>query len=255
MLAMPFWITAALLTLVACLAVLLPLARRKAAETDGSGFDLAVYQDQLAELDRDLARGAIDGAEAAEARAEIGRRILKLSGQQTKESEGAGSRAGRIIATLAVLAVPVASWGIYAAIGSPHLPAQPLQARLDRNPAENTVFELVARAERHLDANPEDGRGWDVLAPIYYRMGRYADASVAYRNAINLLGANAVREAGLGEALAAAAGGIIVADAQAALERARAAGKPAVLELITDPEQISTRTTISRLRQAAAGAS
>ena len=220
MLAMPFWITAALLTLVACLAVLLPLARRKAAETDGSGFDLAVYQDQLAELDRDLARGAIDGAEAAEARAEIGRRILKLSGQQTKESEGAGSRAGRIIATLAVLAVPVASWGIYAAIGSPHLPAQPLQARLDRNPAENTVFELVARAERHLDANPEDGRGWEVLAPIYSRIGRHAEAAEAHANAIRLLGSTAARELAHGEALTAAAGGAITPEAKAAFDRA-----------------------------------
>ncbi|AUH32810.1 thiamine pyrophosphate-binding protein [Paracoccus tegillarcae] len=36
-----------------------------------------------------------------------------------------------------------------------------------------------------------------------------------------------------------------------ALERARASGKPAVIELVTDPEQISSRTTITKLREQA----
>lgn len=219
---MPFWIVAALLTLLACLAVLLPLTRRKADEAGSTGFDVAVYQDQLAELERDLARGAINPAEAAEARAEIGRRILRLSGTEVKASEGSGGRAGRVIATLAVLAVPVASWSIYAATGSPHLPAQPLQARLDSNPAENSVFELVARAERHLDANPEDGRGWEVLAPIYSRIGRHADAANAHAQAIRLLGSTAAREVAHGEALTAADGGAITSQANAAFERALA---------------------------------
>lgn len=219
---MPFWIIAALLTLLACLAVLLPLARRKADEADGPGFDMAVYQDQLAELERDLARGAIDASEAAEARAEIGRRILRLAGQEGGARAAAGGRAGRLVATLAILAVPIASWGIYAAIGSPHLPSQPLQARLERNPAENTVFELIARAERHLADNPEDGRGWEVLAPIYSRIGRHEDAAAAYRHAIRILGASAAREMAFGEALTSAAGGAITPEAKAAFERASA---------------------------------
>lgn len=219
---MPFWITAALLTLLACLAVLLPLARRRDGAADGADSDLAVYQDQLAELDRDLARGAIDAAEAGEARAEIGRRILKAAGKADVAGARGNGRAGRIVATLAVLAVPLASWGIYAAIGSPNLPAQPLAARLDRNPAENTVFELVARAERHLAANPEDGRGWEVLAPIYHRIGRFDDAATAWGHAIRLLGSTAAREVALGEAVASAAGGTITPEAKAALERALA---------------------------------
>lgn len=219
---MPFWIIAALLTLLACLAVLLPLARRRGEAADGPDFDLAVYQDQLAELDRDLARGAIDASEAAEARAEIGRRILKVAGKGAAAEARGNGRAGRIVATLAVLAVPLVSWGIYAAIGSPNLPAQPLAARLDRNPAENTVFELVARAERHLAANPDDGRGWEVLAPIYHRIGRYDEAATAYGHTIRLLGSTAAREVALGEAIASAAGGAITPEARVAFERALA---------------------------------
>ena len=220
---MPFWIAAALLTLLACLPVLLPLARRGAAVPADADFDMAVYRDQLAELDRDVARGAISGGEAAEARAEIGRRILKASNAAGRAPRRTGfSRAGRIIASLAVLMVPLASWGIYAETGSPQLPAQPLHARLERNPAENTVFELVARAERHLDANPEDGRGWEVIAPIYHRIGRHQEAIAAYRHAIRILGSSAAREIALGEAMVSAAGGAIGADARAAFERALA---------------------------------
>lgn len=219
---MSFWVLAALLTLLACLAVLLPLARKRDDSAGEAGSDLAVYQDQFAELDRDVARGAINGAEAAEARAEIGRRILRAAGKGEGSAASRNGRTGRVIATLAVLAVPLASWGIYAAIGSPHLPAQPLAARLDGNPAENTVQELVARAERHLAANPEDGRGWEVVAPIYQRLGNYGDAATAWGHAIRLLGSTATREVAHGEAIASAAGGAITPEAKAAFERALA---------------------------------
>lgn len=219
-----FWIAAALLTLGACLSVLLPFARRPAAAAHAADHDLEVYRDQLGEVERDFGRGLIGKAEAEEARAEIGRRILRLSGQDAA-GEAAPSRAptgSRIAAMAAVLAVPLVSWGLYASLGSPDVPAQPLEARLSGNPADNTIDELVARAERHLAANPDDGKGWDVLGPIYLRMGRYAEAAKAFATAIRLEGASAAREAGLGEAIASAAGGVISADAVAAFGRALA---------------------------------
>lgn len=217
---MLFWIVAALLTFCACLAVLAPMVRARGEPGADADYDLEVYQDQLAELERDVGRGVIGGTEAEQARAEIGRRILRLAGDGREDRPATITRLGRLVATLAVLAVPLASWGIYAATGSPHLPGQPLQARLNANPAENSIEELVARAEGHLAANPEDGRGWDVLAPIYYRIGRYNEAAIAYGNAIRLQGSSIAREIGLGEAIAANAGGAITTDAQAALERA-----------------------------------
>ena len=217
---MLFWILAALLTLGACLSVLLPAVRARRLAPADNEYDLAVYRDQLAELERDVGRGLIAPDEAGQARAEIGRRMLRLGGDASRRS--GASRLASIIATVAVLAVPVASWGLYAATGSPDLPAQPLAARLNKNPADSSIDELVARAEAHLRANPQDGRGWQVLAPIYQRMGRAPEAVVAYRNAIRLLGADAQREIGLGEALAAQGGGMIGTDAQAAFERALA---------------------------------
>ncbi|MGP2491775.1 c-type cytochrome biogenesis protein CcmI [Mesorhizobium sp. PUT5] len=219
---MMFWIIAAALTLGASLTVLLPLAGGRRAARDGSSHDLAVYRDQLSELDGDLARGLIQPAEAEQARAEIGRRILRLEGGGHAQAGAARSAptALRLVSAIAVLAVPLVSWGLYSEIGSPDLPSQPLAARLTKNPADSSADELIARAESHLAANPNDGRGWDVLAPIYLRMGRYADAATAYRNALRLEGPTAQRQTGLGEAIAGTAGGVISAAAQAAFEEA-----------------------------------
>lgn len=219
---MVFWIIAAVLTLGASLAVLLPLTGGGRAALASAPHDLEVYRDQLAELDRDLARGLIQPSEAEQARAEIGRRILRLEGEGAAGTGAAASASGalRLVSAAAVLAVPLVSWGLYSQIGSPDLPSQPLAARLTKNPADSSVDELIARAESHLAANPSDGRGWDVLAPVYLRMGRYSDAVAAYRNAIRLEGATAPRHAGLGEALASTAGGVVSAEAQAAFEAA-----------------------------------
>ena len=219
---MLFWVTASLLTIGAILSVLVPIARRSPDREPPSSHDLEVYRDQLSELDRDAARGLIGAAEAEEARAEIARRILKIADDSTRPDGGGapGFRAARAVGFAAVLSVPLVSWGLYAALGSPDMPSQPLAARLSVDPAKQPVDQLIARAEAHLQQFPDDGRGWDVLAPVYIRMGRYDDSIVAYQRAIKLLGATATRESGLGEAVASAAGGRITAEAQAAFERA-----------------------------------
>ena len=209
------WEIVALLTLGASLAVLLPLAGGMKAVSAASDHDLEVYRDQLSELDRDMARGLVKPAEGEEARAEIGRRILRLGATGGRDADThRPTRTAKLVATAAVLALPLVSWGLYGELGSPDLPSQPLAERLAKNPADASVDDLVARAEAHLTANPADGRGWDVLAPIYLRLQRFPDAVVAFRNAIRLDGDSAVRQAGLGEAIAGAAGGIVSADAQ-----------------------------------------
>jgi cytochrome c-type biogenesis protein CcmH len=217
---MVFWFVAALLTLGASLAVLLPLASRPKGESAGNSHDIEVYRDQLAELDRDASRGLIRPEDAEQARAEIARRIIKADGEKPSARTQSRALMGRSLGAVAVLAVPLVSWGLYAAIGSPNLPSQPLQERLAQNPSESSVDELIARAEGHLAANPQDGRGWDVLAPIYSRLGRFDEAVTAYRNAIRLQGSTAIREAGLGEALTNAGSGVVSAEAQRAFEQA-----------------------------------
>lgn len=218
---MPFWIVVGLLTVTACLAIILPLSGSRREVAGAREHDLEVYRDQLAEIERDAERGLIGKDEAAQARAEIGRRILKLDA--TGEDGGAAGRGNALVrglAMAAVVAVPVTSWGLYSAIGSPDMAGQPLAERLAKDPAASTIDELVARAEAHLRANPEDGRGWDVVAPIYLRLERVGESAAAFRNAIRLNGDSAPRWTGLGEALMAGAGGVVTTEAVDAFERA-----------------------------------
>jgi len=81
---------------------------------------------------------------------------------------------------------------------------------------------LLARVENHLAEKPDDGRGWELLAPLYLRLGRTADAVKARANALRLLGETAGRLADLGEALVADANGVVTANARAAFDRATA---------------------------------
>ena len=92
---------------------------------------------------------------------------------------------------------------------------------MSQDPAKTDLAVLVANAERHLAANPQDGRGWDVLGPIYLRVGRLEDAESAFRKAITLLGPSATRQSGLGEAIVLQAGGIVTEEAQLVFQSAR----------------------------------
>jgi cytochrome c-type biogenesis protein CcmH len=106
-------------------------------------------------------------------------------------------------------------------LGFPGLPDQPLAAR-SNGPENRSIAALVAQVEDRLERNPEDGRGWEVIAPVYMRLGRFDDAVRARRSALRLLGATAAREGDLGEALVAAANGVVTAEAKGAFDHALA---------------------------------
>ncbi len=217
---MILWILLALLTAIVAAALLYPLSRRPEALAPENAGEIAVYRDQMKELDRDRAGGLISAEEAEYARAEIGRRLLAAA---AKSGEGAGDASKpSIVRKLAIGVVtvvpPAIGLCLYIMLGSPGLPDQPLQARLE-NPG-NDMSLLVAKAERHLAQNPNDGAGWDILAPIYFRTARLGDAELAYRNAIRLIGPNGARLSGLGETLVVANDGIVTEDARSAFEEA-----------------------------------
>lgn len=218
---MLLWIAFAVLTFAAVLAVLLPLARGRSAAPEAE-HDLAVYRDQLAELDRDRARGLIGEGEAEAARTEIARRLLRADAA-LKAAAGSGRSLARPVAVASVLFVPLAALGLYLAVGSPEMPDQPLEARLAASNGEHDVAAMVAQVEAHLEQNPGDVRGWLVVAPIYMRMGRYADAAAAWGKATALGADDLDTRESLGEALVAANQGIVTAEAQAAFDAVVAA--------------------------------
>ncbi len=221
-LSMTLWLILALMTAAAIFAVIWPLARY--ARPARSGSDIAVYRDQLDEIERDLAAGLIGETEAGAARVEISRRLLAAAdaAQATPTAFNATAAAWRrrAVAVASLLALPIVAGGLYLRLGSPELASAQPVAQRNVAPAPRSIESLVAQAEANLQRNPEDGRGWEILAPVYMRLGRYSESVTAWRNTLQLLGESAEREANLGEALTAEANDVVTADAKAALVRA-----------------------------------
>ncbi|MFL9823368.1 c-type cytochrome biogenesis protein CcmI [Rhodoplanes sp. SY1] len=228
----------ALMTAVALGAALWPLVRRTGPGRGGD--DAAVYRDQLDEIERDLSLGAIGPAEAEAARVEVSRRLIaaaEAAAAARPASQPGGGSAVRKVAAAVLVALPLAGLGWYLVTGSPEMPGQPLAERLARLHAGKSgetdqnaaMAAMVPKVEAHLRSNPEDGRGWAVLAPAYMRLERFDDAVKAYRNAIRLLGETGDRVADLGEALTGQAGGTVTPAAKAQFERA----------LVIDREHVS----------------
>ena len=217
---MTLWFAFALMTAVAVFAVLWPLSRRG---PQCGGSDIAVYRDQLDEIARDRADGLIGEAEAEAAKVEISRRLIAAA--DAAEFEGiVDGRAPlwrrRAAAIAGLVALPIGATVLYLALGSPQLPGEPLAERMRAAPQNGSIVALVSRVEAHLEKNPDDARGYEVLAPVYLRLGRPDDAVRARRKILALSGETAEREADLGEALAAAANGIVTVEAKSAFERA-----------------------------------
>jgi cytochrome c-type biogenesis protein CcmH len=220
---MMLWLILALMTAAALGAVVWPLVRARGMTAAGS--DLVVYRDQLEEIERDRTDARIGAVEAEAARVEVSRRLLAAANAENARPAETGSGGRRRIAAVAaaVVMIPMLAVALYGVLGSPDLPGQPLAARTkggEQNLEGDTIAQLIARVEAHLEENPNDGRGWEIVAPVYMKLERYEEAANARRRAISLLGATAIREVDLGEALTAAANGVISEEAQAAFDRA-----------------------------------
>ena len=216
---MILWSILAVMTAAALFAVIWPLARH--AGSVRSGSDIAVYRDQLDEIERDLAAGLIGKTEAEAARVEISRRLIAAADAAKAAPKAFDATSAtwrrRAVSVATLLTLPIVAGGLYLRLGSPEL----AQSAVQRNAAaRQSVESLVARVEAHLAQNPEDGRGWEILAPVYMRLDRYSDAVTAWRNTLRLLGENAERDANLGEALTAEANGVVTAEAKADFVRA-----------------------------------
>ena len=217
---MTLWFVFALMTVAAIFAVLLPLGRNGRAQNQGS--EVAVYKDQLAEIERDLAAGLIPAPDAEAARVEISRRLLAAAASEPAIAPQSNLKWRRAAAVLALAGLPLVAIGVYMPLGSPKLQDFPLAQR-ERAPGKAQSLEnLVEQVQQHLEKNPTDGRGWNVLAPVLQRLGRFDDAVRAYRNSLTYNGESAERRADLGEALSAAAGGVVTAEAKSEFERAHA---------------------------------
>lgn len=220
---MAIWFIFAFMTGLAIVAVLWPLSRRShapAGQVDERGF----YAQRIAEINRDASSGYIGAIEADAARAEAARRLLRENRAASREATDGESeyalRRRRAASAIALSTIPLITLAIYGALGSPDMKSLPVAVRQALPASQAGPEELVARMERHLAANPGDGSGWELLAPIYQRLGRPEDAVKAWANTLRLQGETPARLAGYGEALVASTNGVVESFARELFERA-----------------------------------
>lgn len=230
---MSLWFVLGLMTVAAIFAVIWPLGRSQARPR--AGQDIAVYQDQLSEISRDQSAGMILASEAETARIEISRRLLAAakSGEHSVTASRPGIR--RTVAVFALAGLPLLAGALYLRHGSPGLGDFALASRSPPQAGSASLETLVAQVESHLEKNPADGRGWEVLGPVLFKLGRVDDAVRAHRNSLAYNGETAARRSDLGEAIAAAAGGIVTAQSKLEFERA----------LSLDPQEAKARYFIA----------
>jgi cytochrome c-type biogenesis protein CcmH len=218
------WFVLSGMSAFAVLAALWPLlrARSSSANADAASSEARFYKAQLEEIRRDVERGLLPQAEAESARAEAARRLIAASWATRHAPAATGPRNRLAAAVLIAVGLPALAFPLYALLGQPRMPDEPLAARKGAAEAAGEIEAAVAAVEARLIAKPDDGKGWAVIAPVYMRLERYADAAHAYSEALRLLGEDPMRRAAYGEALAAAAGGVVTDEAREAFDRALA---------------------------------
>jgi len=206
------------MTTLAVAVLLVPLILRRRAAASRDAYNLAVYRDQLAEIERDIGRGVLDPGDAEAAKAEIGRRILALTPATT---EASASRTPLAVATTAILLLPIAAWTIYWQVGSPDLLDEPRTMRTAAAPHAD-IGAALNQLTAHLETHPDDLKGWLLLGRTDLDLRHYAEAAEAYRHAADLSGHNPEIMGDWGEAQLLAAGGTVTPQAREAFEAALA---------------------------------
>jgi cytochrome c-type biogenesis protein CcmH len=199
-----FWVIGAALAALVLALLLRPLlARRGAAgQVSRKEANVAVYRDQLRELEAELAAGKIAPADHQRAKDELQARLLE-DVDAAAAAEAAPRASGRGAAIAVGLAVPVCALALYFFVGSPDA----VDPRMSPDKvSELRVEDMVARLEAKMRDNPENVEGWKMLGRSYAVLGRFADAVDAYSKAAQRAPRDAQLLADFADALAMAHG-------------------------------------------------
>jgi cytochrome c-type biogenesis protein CcmH len=194
-----FWLVCAVFVAIALAFVLPPLLQASDSKADSSGqseANIAVYRDQISELDADLANGIVSREQFEQDRDEIERRLLEdvssIDNSSSKPPKPAKEARGVVYAV--ALGLPILAVAFYLRIGNPY--ASPTRQTAAANAAARTVAPTenrevsqqrieanVAALAKRLEQNPGDLDGWRMLARSYVSLGNYREASTAYGKA------------------------------------------------------------------------
>lgn len=229
-----FWIAAPAIALAAAWVIARPLWRQR-ARLGAREATLAIYRDQLADIEAQHARGDLSDAERETASREVKRRLLAADRAGGRETPGRPiGRTGRLVAAGVILAVPLAAAWLYTVEGAPGEPDAPLASRTDeialQARARAELARLVANAQAQIDAQGQDApaEALVMLARGFEELGRYDEAAERFAMLAARAPEQARWSAAQGAALVAAGRGQVTPQALAAFREAlrRDAGDP-----------------------------
>ncbi|MGB5559429.1 MAG: c-type cytochrome biogenesis protein CcmI [Paracoccaceae bacterium] len=243
---MSFWIVSLTIAALVAASLALALLRGRGGRAAGPAQDVQVYKDQLAEVERDLARGVMSEDEAGRSRVEVSRRLLEAARGAEAAGVTGGGQANPVIAWGLGLAVLAGAFGIYSQLGAPKYPDLPLErriaaaedfraSRIDQAAAEAQIgavqidpnadpahVELMVKLRAALKDRPDDLAGHELLARNEAALGDFIAARKAQARVLELKGDAATGEdyADYAYVQIAAAGGYVSPQAEAALSNA-----------------------------------
>ena len=207
---MTFWIIAAATTVVLLIAFIRALMTPSPDDQDP--VDMAVYKDQLSEVDRDLARNVISKEEADRLRVEISRRILALDKAEHIKSRTLTSVQKSITAVMIVGLLGGGGYSLYSYMGQPGYTDIPLKLRienanvsLETRPSQDEFWEkmpaqvplnsptgdyaqLVEKLRATVAERPNDLQGYVLLSQIEAGLENYRAAAQAQGKVLSLKG-------------------------------------------------------------------
>jgi len=214
-----FIIVAALLV-VAVIALLLPplwRAPRASGAADRREANLAIFRDQISELERERHDGLLAEADFVSARNELQRRLLDEVQPATTTPPAGNDSGGRKTALALLVIIPLAAAAGYTLLGSPRA-LDPLQRQARLAPQQ--IAEMVAGLVEKLRKNPDDSQGWVMLARSYKVLERFPEAAEAYSRAATLVDQDAALLADYADVLSRSHGGSLQGKPIELVERA-----------------------------------
>lgn len=211
---MMFWIFTGVVTALALVVLLRPLTRTVVCEDDDDD-PRKLFDDQLAELDRDLSQNRLNSEQHAAARVELQRRFLRTQ----RQNRTAGQRGGglsrhslRMIVGGVIVGFPTAVMGLYLLFGSPGTPGLPHRERLALEQAAQEeqaaqLAKMEQSLQRQLNDNPTNIRNWSLLARLRIETGDLYGSVAAFKGALDNGADDAQTHGSYGEMLVATDGG------------------------------------------------
>jgi len=165
----------ALLTAGTVGVLLIPLLRTRLGATNRLDNDLAIYRDQLAEVERERAAGSLSEPDASAARTEIERRILAAAEKDSTPAPKPAAAFHRFLPPVLCLLIPAFALGLYLQIGQPGVASAPFipQPRPPAGAPPGTsqeqgpsLADQIAAARERLKQAPDDPEALSVLGEL-----------------------------------------------------------------------------------------